>query len=149
MTPTFRPAGPADIPAIVEMLADDMLGRAREGAPDDPCYADAFAAVAADPNEVLAVAEVEGVVAGCVQIGFIPGLSRRGAWRGQIEGVRVATPYRGRGLGEAMIRWAVEQCRTRGCATVQLTTDKRRSDAHRFYARLGFEASHEGMKLSL
>lgn len=147
--PLFRPATAADLPAIVAMLADDMLGAAREGDPDDPAYRAAFAAIMADPNELLAVAEIDGAPAGCLQIGFIPGLSRKGAWRGQIEGVRVAAPWRGRGVGAAMIRWAVEQCRARGCATVQLTTDKRRTDAHRFYARLGFVASHEGMKLSL
>jgi len=144
----FRPARIADLPAIVALLADDMLGAARE-APGDPGYAAAFAAIEADANEVLAVAEIGGQVAGCLQLGFIPGLSRRGAWRGQIEGVRVAAALRGRGVGRAMILWAVDQCRARGCATVQLTTDKRRHDAHRFYESLGFIRSHEGMKLSL
>jgi GNAT superfamily N-acetyltransferase len=137
------------MPAIVAMLADDMLGAAREGDPSDPAYLAAFRAIEADPNELLAVADIDGRVAGTVQIGFLPGLSRRGAWRGQIEAVRVAAPFRGRGLGEAMIRWALDQCRARGCAVAQLTTDKRRADAQRFYARLGFAASHEGMKLEL
>jgi len=144
----FRPARIADLPAIVALLADDMLGAARE-TPGDPGYAAAFAAIEADANEVLAVAEIGGQVAGCLQLGFIPGLSRRGAWRGQIEGVRVAAALRGRGVGRAMILWALDQCRARGCATVQLTTDKRRHDAHRFYESLGFIRSHEGMKLSL
>ncbi len=152
----FRPARLADLPAIVAMLADDMLGAAREapggegsGGAADPAYATAFAAIEADPNETLIVAERGGAVVGCLQLGFIPGLSRRGAWRGQIEGVRVAGPLRGKGLGRAIILWAIEQCRARGCATVQLTTDKRRHDAHRFYESLGFARSHEGMKLML
>jgi GNAT superfamily N-acetyltransferase len=149
MDPIFRPATRADVPAIVALLADDMLGAAREGDPADPVYLAAFDAIMADPNELLAVAEVDGAVAGAVQIGFIPGLSRKGAWRGQIEGVRVAARFRGRGLGAAMIRWAVAQCRARGCVVAQLTTDKRRADAHRFYERLGFVRSHEGMKLAL
>lgn len=162
----FRPARAADLPAIVAMLADDMLGAAREAPGSeglggeglgveglagaaDPAYAAAFDAIEADPNETLIVAEQGGAVAGCLQLGFIPGLSRRGAWRGQIEGVRVAASARGQGLGRAMILWAVAQCRARGCAIVQLTTDKRRHDAHRFYESLGFARSHEGMKLSL
>lgn len=147
----FRPARAADLPAIVALLADDMLGAARE-APEgaaDAGYAAAFAAIEADPNETLIVAERGGAVVGCLQLGFIPGLSRRGAWRGQIEGVRVAAARRGRGLGRRMILWAVAECRARGCATVQLTTDKRRCDAHRFYEGLGFVRSHEGMKLTL
>ncbi|MFN3613289.1 MAG: GNAT family N-acetyltransferase [Rubrimonas sp.] len=130
-------------------MADDALGAAREGAAADPAYAEAFARVMADPGELLAVAELDGAVVGCLQIGIIPGLSRRGQTRGQIEGVRIAGPMRGRGLGRAMILWALEQCRARGCGLVQLTTDKRRADAHRFYERLGFVASHEGMKIVL
>jgi GNAT superfamily N-acetyltransferase len=98
---------------------------------------------------VLAVAEQDGRVVGCLQISFIPGLSRLGMWRGQIEAVRVASGQRGSGLGKAMLAWAIEQCRARGCGLVQLTTDKRRPQAHRFYESLGFEASHEGMKLTL
>ena len=95
------------------------------------------------------MADQDGEVVGCLQITFIAGLSRIGMWRGQIEAVRIAAGQRGSGLGRAMMLWAIEQCRARGCGMVQLTTDKRRTDAHRFYARLGFEASHEGMKLSL
>jgi GNAT superfamily N-acetyltransferase len=84
-----------------------------------------------------------------LQLSFIPGLARRGAWRAQIEAVRVHEAARNRGVGARMIEWAVEVARNRGCALVQLTTDKRRTDAHRFYERLGFVASHEGMKLAL
>lgn len=149
ITPAFRSAVEADLPALVALLADDMLGAAREGPADDPGYRAAFAAIAADPHETLLVAEVGGRVVGCVQIGLVPGLSRRGAWRGQIEGVRVAADLRGRGVGAAMILHAVARCRAAGCGSVQLTTDRRRGDARRFYERLGFVASHEGMKLSL
>lgn len=145
----MRDAGATDIPAIVAMLADDMLGRDREAGIVDPAYLAAFAAIEADPNNRLLVAVQGGELVGCFQLTFIPGLGRGGAWRAQIESVRVAAASRGHGIGAAMMRWAIEQARERGCVLVQLTTDKRRGDAHRFYRRLGFEASHEGMKLAL
>jgi ribosomal protein S18 acetylase RimI-like enzyme len=148
---TFRRATAADLHAIVRLLADDELGCEREDPriPLDTRYLDAFAAIARDPNQLLAVADRGGEVVGCLQLTFIPGLSRRGMWRGQIESVRISSSERGRGLGQTMFEWAVAECGRRRCGTVQLTTDKRRRDAHRFYAALGFEASHEGMKLSL
>ena len=145
---TFRAATAADVPAIVALLADDVLGAARE-APGDPAYAAAFAAIAADPNQLLAVADIDGRVVGCLQLTFLPGLSHRGAWRGQIESVRIAADQRGTGLGRRFFDWAIAQCRARGCRMVQLTTDKSRADARRFYESLGFTASHEGMKLAL
>lgn len=147
----FRAARRDDVAAIVALLADDPLGAERELASDPPaaCYLDAFDAIASNSNMLLAVAEIQGEVVGCLQIDYLAGLSRRGAWRGQIEAVSVARRLRGRGLGAAMIRWALERCRERGCAVVQLTSHKSRGRAHRFYARLGFEASHEGMKLVL
>jgi ribosomal protein S18 acetylase RimI-like enzyme len=147
----FRTATESDLPAIVSMIADDQLGQARDDArlPLDRRYLDAFAAIERDPNQRLVVAERDGAVIGCMQITFIPGLSRRGAWRGQIESVRVARALRGGGIGRAMFEWAIAECRRRGCSLVQLYTDKSRADAHRFYERLGFKASHEGMKLSL
>lgn len=145
---TFREAYRGDLPQILRLLADDMLGALREGAPG-PAHAAAFAAVERDPNARLMVAEAEGAVVGCLQINFIAGLSRGGMLRGQIEAVRVAAGWRGQGLGQRLIGHAIAMCRARGCGMVQLTTDKRRGDAHRFYARLGFEASHEGMKLML
>jgi ribosomal protein S18 acetylase RimI-like enzyme len=147
----FRAATVDDLPAILALLVDDELGKLREdlGTPLHPRYLAAFAAITRDPNQLLAVAEVDGEVVGCLQISFIPGLSRLGMWRGQIEAVRVAGAQRGSGVGRAMLLWAIEQCRARGCGLVQLTSDKRRADAHRFYARLGFEATHEGMKLRL
>jgi ribosomal protein S18 acetylase RimI-like enzyme len=144
----FRRATADDVPAIVALLADDRLGAARE-APGDPAYAAAFASIDADPNQFLAVAEAEGRVVGCLQLTFMPGLSHRGAWRGQVESVRVAASQRGTGVGRRFLEWAIAECRARGCRMVQLTTDKSRADAQRFYASLGFTASHEGMKLSL
>ncbi len=148
---SFRTARIDDPPCIVAMLADDALGAQREDAsePLDPRYADAFAAIAADPNQRLVVAERNGRTVGCCQITVIPGLSHRGMSRGQIEGVRVAGSERGGGIGGRMIRFAIEECRRRGCGTVQLATSKSRVEAQRFYRRLGFVASHEGMKLSL
>ena len=148
---TFRRATEADLPAIVAMLADDGLGQGREDAslPLARGYLDAFAAIEADSNQMLAVAEADGAVVGTLQLTFLPGLSHKGAWRGQVESVRVASSRRGTGLGQAMLEWAVAACRARGCRMVQLTTDKTRADAHRFYERLGFKASHEGFKLVL
>jgi GNAT superfamily N-acetyltransferase len=147
----FRRAAPEDLPTIVALLADDPIGRAREelGPQLDNRYREAFAAIERDPNQLLAVAERSGHVIGVLQLSFIPGLTRRGMWRGQIEGVRVAAGERGSGTGRAMLEWAVEECRRRGCGLVQLTSDKRRADAHRFYESLGFEATHQGYKLSL
>jgi GNAT superfamily N-acetyltransferase len=141
----------ADLPALVAMLADDALGATREDAslPLDPGYTRAFAAISADPNQFLAVAERDGAVVGTLQLTFIPGLSYKGGWRGQIEAVRVAASQRGQGLGERMIRWAVGECRARGCRMVQLSTNMTRADAHRFYERLGFSRSHFGYKLDL
>lgn len=144
----FRAATAADVSVIVALLADDVLGAKREK-PGDPAYDAAFAAIAADANQLLAVADVAGRVVGCMQVTFIPGLSHRGAWRGQIESVRVGADQRGSGLGRRMIGWAIEQCRARGCTMVQLTSNASRTDARRFYEGLGFEASHVGFKLAL
>ncbi|OZI35210.1 GNAT family N-acetyltransferase [Bordetella genomosp. 1] len=147
----FRRADGADLPAIIGLLADDTLGQTREDArmPPNEHYRRAFDAIARDPNQLLAVAEREGRVVGCLQLSFIPGLSRQGMWRGLIESVRVAADQRGAGTGRALFEWAIAQCRERGCGLVQLTTDKRRADAQRFYVSLGFVATHEGMKLEL
>jgi len=147
----FRRAIMGDLEAIVGLLADDPLGREREqsGTGLDPRYAEAFAAIERDPNQLLAVAGRGGQVIGVLQLSFIPGLTRRGMWRGQIEGVRVAGGERGSGVGRAMLEWAVAACRERGCGLVQLTSDKRRPAAHAFYEALGFQASHEGYKLML
>lgn len=140
-----------DLPAIVALLADDDKGRVRETAGDtlDAGYGMAFAAIHVDPNQHLLVAELDGAIVGTFQLSFLPGLSFRGAWRGQIEAVRIASPLRGRRLGREMILWAIDRCRERGCRIVQLTTHASRERAHAFYERLGFERSHIGMKLHL
>ena len=145
---SIRDASHEDLPIIVDLLLDDGIGKRREGRSLE-AYGEALAAIDADPNHRFVVAESKGRIVGCFQLSFIPGLSRRGGWRGQIESVRVASEMRGRGLGREMMLWAIDECRRRGCGLVQLTTDKRRDDAHRFYVGLGFEASHEGMKLPL
>jgi GNAT superfamily N-acetyltransferase len=148
---SFRRARETDLPAIIAMLADDELGRQREDTshPLAECYKSAFKALDADPNQFLAVVTEDEVVVGTLQLTFIPGLSRKGAWRGQIEAVRIAGHRRGGGLGRQMFEWAIAQCRERGCNLVQLTTDRDRLDAHRFYEQLGFTASHIGYKLAL
>jgi len=147
----LRPAAEADLPALVALLADDPLGIGREGRTGEDLapYRRAFELVAADPAHALVVAADGAEIVGTLQLSILPGLSRRGALRGQVEGVRVRADRRGGGLGAAMIGWAVEEAGRRGCALVQLTTDKSRADAHRFYERLGFVASHEGFKLEL
>lgn len=145
----FRQARKEDVPAVVRMLADDPLGATREGDPDDTRYLMAFDRIAANPHDELIVAEREGEVVGTMQLTYLAGLSRLGAERCQIEAVRVAASERGQGLGRKMIEWAIDRARARGCAVVQLTSDKSRTDAHRFYDSLGFTASHEGYKLSL
>ena len=134
------------MPAIVAMIAGDPLGATREN-PGDPRYQAAFAEIAADPNQYLAVLDVDGAVAGTLQLTFTPGLSRLGMKRATIEAVRVHADHRGAGLGQRLVEWAVDEARQRGCGLVQLTTDASRADAHRFYERLGFTASHVGMKL--
>ncbi len=148
----LRRARRDDVEPLVGLLAADQLGASRDGVRDPAdlaAYVAAFDAIDADPAHLLVVAEVGGELAGTMQVSFLPGLARRGALRAQIEAVRIADGSRGSGLGSAMIGWAVAEARRRGCALIQLTTDKTRTDAHRFYSRLGFTASHEGMKLAL
>lgn len=149
MDVTFRDALRDDLPALVAMLADDTLGAAREdpSAPLPRAYHDAFDAIDASPHDTLLVALDEaGALAGFLQLTFLPGLSRRGMWRAQIEGVRVRADLRGRRVGEALVEEAARRARERGCGLVQLTSDVSRADARRFYERLGFEASHVGLK---
>jgi GNAT superfamily N-acetyltransferase len=149
--PSIRRAERRDLASIVGLLADDVLGQSRELVSDplSSDYVTAFDAIDADPNQLLAVMVEDDQPIGTLQISFIPGLARRGAWRGQIEAVRVASDRRSEGLGEKMFAWAIAECRKRGCAFVQLTTDRHRADAHRFYERLGFEPTHIGYKLTL
>ncbi|MBL8671054.1 MAG: GNAT family N-acetyltransferase [Alphaproteobacteria bacterium] len=147
----FRAATAADLPAIVRLLADDELGAKRERYADPLPreYIDAFAAIERQHGNSVIVATLDGRVVGCLQLTFIPGLARLGMARAQIEGVRIDRSQRGEGLGEAMFRHAIALAKAQGCGLVQLTTDKSRPDAHRFYERLGFVASHAGMKLAL
>lgn len=144
----FREAVADDLEAILALLADDPLGATREGAADE-VYRSTFDALQADPNHILAVADDGGIVVGTLQITFIAGLSRRAALRGQIESVRIACTHRGRGLGKRFFGWVIERCRERGCTLVQLTSDRSRTEAQRFYEGLGFNASHVGYKLDL
>jgi GNAT superfamily N-acetyltransferase len=148
---TFRDAQRSDLAVIVGLLAHDPLGSAREALLDPlpSSYVSALEDIERDPRNELLVAEDAGTVVGVLQVTYIPGLTYQGGERAQIEGVRVAASHRSRGVGREMIEWAIERARARGCRLVQLTTDKRRADAHRFYESLGFVASHEGMKLRL
>jgi GNAT superfamily N-acetyltransferase len=149
-TYTLRRATEADLPVIVALLVADQLGAARDSTDDLAPYLRAFRAIDADPAQQLLVAQTaDGQVVATMQLTLIPGLARRGAWRMQIEAVRVDAAHRAHGLGAEMMRWAVDEARGKGCALVQLTSDKSRSDAHRFYERLGFVRSHEGYKLAL
>ncbi|MQS38062.1 GNAT family N-acetyltransferase [Streptomyces katsurahamanus] len=145
----IRPAIMDDIPAIVAMLADDPLGAQRETLEDLSPYYAAFERLDQDPNQHQAVAVREGRVVGTLQLTIIPGLSRRGSTRSVIEGVRVHAAERGSGLGTRLIEWAIAESRRQGCQLVQLTSDVTRTDARRFYERLGFEPSHIGFKLAL
>ena len=144
----IRRARREDVDAIVAMLADDELGAKREN-PGDPRYLAAFEAIDADPRQFLAVAELDGEIIGTLQLSYLAGLSRLGATRAQIEAVRVRSDQRGTGLGTVLFEWAIDEARRHGAVLVQLTTDASRADAHRFYERLGFVASHVGMKLAL
>jgi GNAT superfamily N-acetyltransferase len=140
-----------DLPDIVRMLADDMLGAKREeyASPLPESYYAAFEAIVRDPNNELVVGELDERVVAVLQLTCIPNLSRRGSWRALIEGVRVDSSVRSGGVGRRLVEWAIARAREKGCRLVQLTSDKRRRDAIRFYESLGFVASHEGMKLEL
>lgn len=148
---SYRSARPGDLPFIIGLATPEAI----VAAGDDPAdamhgdYLRALAAIDADPNQEVIVAERDGEPVGTFQLSFIPGLMRRGAWRGLIEAVFVSADARGHGVGSEMMRWAIERCRERGCSMVQLTSNKKRLDAHRFYERLGFQKSHEGFKFYL
>jgi GNAT superfamily N-acetyltransferase len=145
----IRAAVTDDLPAVVAMLADDPLGARRESPDDLTPYRAALERITDDPNQHLVVAVREGSVVGTLQLTIVPGLSRRGATRSIIEGVRIHADERGSGLGTRLIEWAVAESRRQDCRLVQLTSDNTRTDAHRFYERLGFTASHLGFKLQL
>jgi GNAT superfamily N-acetyltransferase len=142
-------AGRGDVAAIVALIAADQIRATRDGGDLAP-YERAFEAIDADPAQLLVVVtNAAGAVAGTLQLTFIPGLARRGGLRAQIEAVRVREDLRGGGVGHALFAWAIDEARRRGCVLVQLTSDKRRAEAHRFYGSLGFTASHDGFKLRL
>jgi GNAT superfamily N-acetyltransferase len=148
---SYRNATPGDLPFIIALIVEDSVIRTGDDPADaeHPDYLDALAEITADPNEEMIVVEADGTPVGCFQLSYLPGLMRRGMKRGQIEVVHVAETHRNRGIGAEMMRWAVERCLENGCAMVQLTSNKKRLDAHRFYERLGFTRSHEGFKLYL
>lgn len=148
---TFRMATAQDVDKIVQMLADDELGKTRERyeKPLPESYLQAFEAIDKDPNNELIVACLGEEIVGVQQITFTPYLTHQGSWRATIEGVRTASSERGKGLGSKLILRAVDRAKERGCHIVQLTTDKQRPDALRFYERLGFTATHEGVKMKL
>lgn len=147
----FRSASAEDLPRLITLLKDDAVAHTRESATpdDDSMYVNAFNAIAADPNNDLVIVERDGAVVGFLQMTLIPGLGRKGATRLQIESIRVSAGHRNQGIGAALIGHAINLGRRRGAVLAQLTTDKRRGDAHRLYERLGFEASHEGYKMPL
>lgn len=147
---TFRRATAQDLVAIVSLLADDVLGAGRESAPsgEGNGYRQAFDEIDTDPAHHLAVGVLDGEVVACLQLTVLPCLTHGGRKRAQIEGVRVAAPARGRGVGRALVTWAIEQADAVGCGVVQLTTDTLRPEARAFYESLGFEATHVGLKLT-
>ena len=146
---TIRRATGDDIQAIVDMLADDPLGATRESPSDLAPYRVAFAAIDANPHQLLLVAERESQVIGTAQLSFMPGLSHRGMLRADIEAVRIHADARGDGLGSTLITRCIDEARAHGCGMIQLTSNASRVDARRFYERLGFTASHIGFKMSL
>ena len=151
MTLTYRDATAADLGFIVRLIVDDNVVPTadRPDEPDHPRYLAALAAINADPNQRLVIAELDGAPVGTLQLTFIPGIARFGETRCLIEAVHVAPTHRNLGLGSQLIRWAVDLAKARNCGLVQLTSNKKRLDAHRFYERLGFSKSHEGFKLAI
>lgn len=151
---TFRDATPADIPTMLTLShAGDARGADTPpldpASLSDPRYRAAFDEISADPKHRLIVAELDGRVVGTLQISVLPGLPNFGMKRGLLENVHISSDLRGGGYGSTMVKWAIERCREAGCDVVQLTSNKVRTDAHRFYEKLGFAKSHEGFKLPL
>jgi len=148
MPDSFRIANDADLGAIVALLADDAIARARSGYAEaaTPEVRAAFASIQQDPDDEIWVGERDGQVVATLQLTILSGLSRNGMRRALVEAIRVSAGMRGQGIGERLMQVAMDRARERGCGIIQLTSDLRRTDAHRFYARLGFEASHVGMK---
>lgn len=147
----YRQATEGDISVLIQMLSDDALGKLREdhSTPLNPCYLTAMKHIQNDPNNELTVVEYDGEIVGMLQLTFIPYLTYKGSWRCLIEGVRIKKQFRGQGLGTQFFEWAIERAKEKKCHIIQLTSDKQRADAIRFYENLGFTASHEGFKLKL
>lgn len=148
---TYRNATPADLPFIIALIVEDSVIQTGDDPADaaHPDYTNALAEITGDPNEEMIIVDEDGTPVGCFQLSYLPGLMRRGQKRGQIEVVHVAASHRNRGIGGEMMRWAVERCRQNNCSMVQLTSNNKRLDAHRFYERLGFLKTHQGFKLYL
>jgi len=147
----YREAVEKDLRSLVMLFADDPLGASREDTsePLNPAYLAAFAAISADPNNELIIIENRGKLVGTLQLTFLPNLTRMGSWRCQIEGVRIHRDFRGKGLGTNFFEWVLQRAGQKGCKLVQLTSDKKRIEALRFYEGLGFQATHEGFKIFL
>lgn len=147
----IRPAQASDLPIILSLIDGGAAAPSQltPSDPSDPEYLRAFKSIETDANNTLVVGEIDGEVVCTTQLTFIPGISRKGAWRAMCESVHVRADQRGKGTGGKLMRWAIAQSRERGCNIIQLTSDKRRSNAHRFYENLGFTRSHEGFKLFL
>lgn len=147
----FREATRADLPTLINMLATDKLGALREDTttPLNKAYDAAFNAIDIDPNNELIVVEASGTIVGMLQLTFIPYLTYIGSWRCLVEGVRIHQNFRGQGLGTQLFTWVIHRAQEKGCKLVQLTSDKQRPDALKFYESLGFQATHEGFKLKL
>lgn len=146
----FRKATRKDVPYIVKMLADDPLGKEREvyQEPLPKCYYDAFYAIDNDHNqELMVIEDKDEVIIGTLQLSFIPYLTYQGGIRAQLEAVRISAKKREKGIGTLALQWAIHRAKERGAHLLQLTTDKKRPEALKFYEKLGFLASHEGMKL--
>jgi GNAT superfamily N-acetyltransferase len=151
VTLTYRKATESDLPFIVRLLTEDAVVETddRPDEPFHPHYVAALRELIADPNQMMMTAILAGETVGTIQLTFIPGIARLGMKRCLVEAVHIAPAHRGKGLGSQMIRWAIAQAGQRGCGMVQLTSNKKRLDAHRFYERLGFQKSHEGFKYYL
>ncbi|MDP6754834.1 MAG: GNAT family N-acetyltransferase [Candidatus Marinimicrobia bacterium] len=147
----FKEAEIDDLNTIVQLLADDVLGESRERfeSPLPSSYTNAFDSINKDSNNILLLAQLNDEIIGVLQLTFIPNLTYQGSWRAMIEGVRVSTNFRSKGIGQSLIQEAIRRANIKGCRLVQLTTDKQRPDAIKFYEKLGFTSSHEGMKLHL
>ncbi|MFX0543533.1 GNAT family N-acetyltransferase [Roseovarius sp. S4756] len=146
---SIRSARRDDLAELIALYRDDDIGATRDVAQIDSAYENAFDTIDADPNHLLAVGETDALIVATLLLSFLPGLSRHAAWRAQIESMRVARAFRGQGIGTVMLDWAVGEAESRGCALVQLTSDCRRADAHRFYESAGFQPTHVGFKLLL